>query len=113
MAMVISPRSKIVTLALLIGIITLVALIIMGVIGLWNGKSEKTNTTKTKMVSSKLQQITGYAAMQHVSKTKLRKATKTISDSLSLSRSVIYESVVNFTFFQLEFIYFFVRYQFE
>lgn len=69
MAMVISPRSKIVTLSLLIGIITLVALIITGVIGIWSGKSEKTNSgTGTKMVSSKLQQITGYAAMQHVSK---------------------------------------------
>ena len=66
--MVISPRSKIVTLSLLIGIITLVALIITGVIGIWSGKSEKTNGTGTKMVSSKLQQITGYAAMQHVSK---------------------------------------------
>ncbi|EZA55030.1 hypothetical protein X777_04494 [Ooceraea biroi] len=66
MAMVISPRSKIVTLSLLIGIITLVALIITGVIGIWNGKSEKTSTaTRTKMVSSKLQQVTGYAAMQH------------------------------------------------
>ncbi|KYQ52960.1 hypothetical protein ALC60_07686 [Trachymyrmex zeteki] len=65
MAMVISPRSKIVTLSLLIGIITLVALIITGVIGIWSGKSEKTNGTGTKMVSSKLQQITGYAAMQH------------------------------------------------
>lgn len=69
MAMVISPRSKIVTLSLLIGIITLVALIITGVIGIWH-KNEKTNSTAgTKMVSSKLQQITGYAAMQHVSKT--------------------------------------------
>lgn len=69
--MVISPRSKIVTLSLLIGIITLVALIITGVIGIWSGKSEKTNGTGTKMVSSKLQQVTGYAAMQHVSKTNL------------------------------------------
>lgn len=66
--MVISPRSKIVTLSLLIGIITLVALIITGVIGIWH-KSEKTSGTGgTKMVSSKLQQVTGYAAMQHVSK---------------------------------------------
>ncbi|KYN05083.1 hypothetical protein ALC62_04071 [Cyphomyrmex costatus] len=65
MAMVISPRSKIVTLSLLIGIITLVALIITGVIGFWSGNSEKTNGTGTKMVSSQLQQITGYAAMQH------------------------------------------------
>ncbi|TGZ57393.1 Uncharacterized protein DBV15_05811 [Temnothorax longispinosus] len=71
MAMVISPRSKIVTLSLLIGIITLVALIITGVIGIWSGNSEKTNGTGTKMVSSKLQQVTGYAAMQHVSKTNL------------------------------------------
>lgn len=72
MAMVISPRSKIVTLSLLIGIITLVALIITGVIGIWH-KSEKTSGTgasSTKMVSSKLQQVTGYAAMQHVSKKK-------------------------------------------
>src|SRR5436190_298530 len=69
MAMVISPRSKIVTLTLLIGIITLVALIITGVIGIWSGKSEKSGGGNgTKMVSSKLQQITGYAAMQHVSK---------------------------------------------
>lgn len=74
--MVISPRSKIVTLSLLIGIITLVALIITGVIGIWSGKSEKTNGTGTKMVSSKLQQVTGYAAMQHVSKTKLIEFSK-------------------------------------
>lgn len=82
MAMVISPRSKIVTLSLLIGIITLVALIITGVIGIWH-TSEKTsnnnsnnNSAGAKVVSSKLQQITGYAAMQHVSKIKKRKENK-------------------------------------
>lgn len=67
MAMVISPRSKIVTLSLLIGIITLVALIITGVIGIWH-KSEKPTKPGTKMVSSKLQQITGYTATKHVSR---------------------------------------------
>lgn len=65
--MVISPRSKIVTLSLLIGIITLVALIITGVIGIWH-KSEKPTKPGTKMVSSKLQQITGYTATKHVSR---------------------------------------------
>jgi len=87
MAMVISPRSKIVTLSLLIGIITLVALIITGVIGIWSGKSEKTNGTGTKMVSSKLQQVTGYAAMQHVSKTNLN------SDSASTFDVVISDTI--------------------
>ncbi|KAF7418432.1 hypothetical protein HZH68_001085 [Vespula germanica] len=65
MAMVISPRSKIVTLALLIGIITLVALIITGVIGFWH-KTEKPPNNGTKMVSSRLQQFTGYTATKHV-----------------------------------------------
>lgn len=65
--MVISPRSKIVTLALLIGIITLVALIITGVIGFWH-KTEKAPNNGTKMVSSRLQQFTGYTATKHVSK---------------------------------------------
>ncbi|KAI4500673.1 hypothetical protein M0802_004265 [Mischocyttarus mexicanus] len=64
MAMVISPRSKIVTLALLIGIITLVALIITGVIGFWH-KTEKAPNNGTKMVSSRLQQFTGYTATKH------------------------------------------------
>ncbi|KAK1136788.1 hypothetical protein K0M31_001324, partial [Melipona bicolor] len=64
MAMVISPRSKIVTLSLLIGILTLVALIITGVIGIWH-KSEKPTKPGTKVVSSKLQQITGYTAIKH------------------------------------------------
>nr|KAF7438804.1 hypothetical protein H0235_001195 [Vespula pensylvanica] len=64
MAMVISPRSKIVTLALLIGIITLVALIITGVIGFWH-KTEKPPNNGTKMVSSRLQQFTGYTATKH------------------------------------------------
>jgi len=93
--MVISPRSKIVTLSLLIGIITLVALIITGVIGIWSGKSEKTNTaTGTKMVSSKLQQVTGYAAMQHVSKVmsigfaKRRDHTRNVDNDNSLSRKI-------------------------
>ncbi|KAF7412104.1 hypothetical protein HZH66_001000 [Vespula vulgaris] len=66
MAMVISPRSKIVTLALLIGIITLVALIITGVIGFWH-KTEKPPNNGTKMVSSRLQQFTGYTATKHIS----------------------------------------------
>ncbi|OAD58995.1 hypothetical protein WN48_09847 [Eufriesea mexicana] len=65
MAMVISPRSKIVTLLLLIGIITLVALIFTGVIGIWN-KSEKPTKPGTKVVSSKLQQVTGYTATKHL-----------------------------------------------
>lgn len=68
MAMVISPRSKIVTLSLLIGIITVVALIITGVVGLWH-KSEKPTKPGAKVVSSKLQQITGYTATKHVSRT--------------------------------------------
>lgn len=78
MAMVISPRSKIVTLALLIGIIVLAALIILGVVGVWH-RNEKTssNNAAAKVMSSKLQQITGYAAMQHVSK----KKTKTINNA--------------------------------
>lgn len=67
MAMVISPRNKIVTLSLLIGIITLVALIITGVVGIWP-KSEKPTKPGTKVVSSKLQQVTGYTATKHVSK---------------------------------------------
>lgn len=66
MAMVISPRSKIVTLSLLIGIITVVAFIVT-VIGIWH-KSEKPGKTGTKVVSSKLQQITGYTATKHVSR---------------------------------------------
>ncbi|KOC62353.1 hypothetical protein WH47_05336 [Habropoda laboriosa] len=70
MAMVISPRSKIVTLSLLIGIVTLVALIITGVIGIWH-KSEKPTKPGTKAVSSKLQQITGYTVTKHVSTTLL------------------------------------------
>lgn len=65
MAMVISPRSKIVTLSLLIGIITVVAFIVT-VIGIWH-KSEKPGKTGTKVVSSKLQQITGYTATKHES----------------------------------------------
>lgn len=83
MAMVISPRSKIVTLALLIGIIILAALIILGVIGVWH-RNEKTsnnnnnNNAGTKVMSSKLQQITGYAAMQHVSKNKKRERETTL-----------------------------------
>ncbi|PBC28956.1 hypothetical protein APICC_00320 [Apis cerana cerana] len=64
MAMVISPRSKIVTLSLLIGIITVVAFIVT-VIGIWH-KSEKPGKTGTKVVSSKLQQITGYTATKHL-----------------------------------------------
>ncbi|KAL2718656.1 collagen alpha-2(IX) chain isoform X7 [Vespula squamosa] len=66
MAMVISPRSKIVTLVLLIGIITLIALIITGVIGIWR-KTEKAPNNGTKMVSSRLQQFTGYTATKHIS----------------------------------------------
>lgn len=66
MAMVISPRSKIVTLSLLIGIITVVAFIVT-VIGIWH-KGEKPAKTGTKVVSSKLQQITGYTATKHVSR---------------------------------------------
>jgi len=93
MAMVISPRSKIVTLSLLIGIITLVALIITGVIGIWSGKSEKANTaTGTKMVSSKLQQVTGYAAMQHVSKAMsigfVKRRNRNVDNDNSLSRKI-------------------------
>ncbi|KZC13793.1 hypothetical protein WN55_05696 [Dufourea novaeangliae] len=64
MAMVISPRSKIVTLSLLIGIIALVALIITGVIGILH-KKEKPTKPGAKVVSSKLQQITGYTATKH------------------------------------------------
>lgn len=66
MAMVISPRSKIVTLSLLIGIITVVAFIVT-VIGIWH-KSEKSPGKTGKVVSSKLQQITGYTATKHVSR---------------------------------------------
>ncbi|EFN89186.1 hypothetical protein EAI_10162 [Harpegnathos saltator] len=85
MAMVISPRSKIVTLSLLIGIITVVALIITGVIGIWH-RSEKTsnNSAGTKVVSSKLQQITGYAAMQHVSSTTKTAPRARARDRLSI-----------------------------
>ncbi|KAG7210593.1 hypothetical protein KM043_012108 [Ampulex compressa] len=68
MAMVISPRSKIVTLSLLVGIIILVALIITGVIGIWHKSEKSSNSSGTKMVSSKLQQFTGYTATKHLPK---------------------------------------------
>lgn len=66
--MVISPRSKIVTLSLLIGIITLVALLITGVISLWDEEVEtSTGSPNSKMHSGRLQQLTAYSANKHVS----------------------------------------------
>ncbi|KAK0096844.1 hypothetical protein PV326_004164, partial [Microctonus aethiopoides] len=67
MAMVISPRSKIVTLSLLIGITTFIALVITGVIGFWHNSSGevKPGNGGVKTVSSKLQQFTGYTATKH------------------------------------------------
>ncbi|KAK2578472.1 hypothetical protein KPH14_011641 [Odynerus spinipes] len=90
MAMVISPRSKIVTLALLIGIITLVALIITGVIGFWN-KTEKAPNNSTKMVSSKLQQFTGYTATKHICSLSRDAAAASILASSPFDLHKVYE----------------------
>lgn len=79
MAMVISPKGKIVTLALLIGIILLVALLVVGVMSLVNSKGSSQahalpqppqhvdNNPDTKMLSSRLQQFTTYALPKQVS----------------------------------------------
>lgn len=71
MAMVISQRNKIVTIALLIIIASLIALVITGVIGLWRDRGHNEsdpNVPIPKTISSKLQQFTGYTATKHVSK---------------------------------------------
>ena len=86
MAMVISPRSKIVTLTLLIGIVILIALIAVGFVSIWNNKPPATaspasdltseqqqrpsigssisshTNPDTKMMSNRLQQFTSYSA---------------------------------------------------
>lgn len=85
MAMVISPKSKIVTLTLLIGIIIVIALIVVGVVSLWSNNSNNGNVNNnnrqpamgervlaasadSKMISSRLQQITSYTATKQVSR---------------------------------------------
>ena len=103
--MVISPRSKIVTLSLLIGILTLVALIITGVIGIWH-KSEKPTKQGTKVVSSKLQQITGYTATKHVSRNFLFTADHTrLGHCFTVGRSCFNRDLLNMVVYQCGDIY--------
>ena len=71
MAMVISPRSKVVTLTLLISIIVIIALAVVGVMSMLdedkmsmdnNRLSNVAGSVDSKMLSSRLQQFTSYTA---------------------------------------------------
>ena len=100
MAMVISPKSKVVTLILLISVITLVALIITGVISIWNKDEEKPSSPGIRTVSSRLQQFTGYTATKHVSWVSIDYNYDTVpnTSSASVQLPACYASLFRTTF---------------
>ena len=72
MAMVISPKYKILTLAILICIIILVAMIIFGLASILENKDKHQrqqflNFDQAKTMSSKLQHFTGYKNVSYIS----------------------------------------------
>ena len=86
MAMVISPRSKIVTLTLLIGIIIVVALIVVGALSVWSNKPPPEQRPVVlagghDTMSSRLQQFTSYTAKQVSGRRYLEPYTHTLVHS--------------------------------